>query len=247
MCRPGMRHCWTCYSQNNCTWLVIAWLVVVLPAVITILWILDSAAVLVVSAETKVLDFWRVNCSWLKAQLGGIHFHAGFRSECWEFSRALLEPQKQFIPFKGKRTRWEQDFRERTTQSVRFIVILVHPLRHLCKYPISCYPVLWSVLLNPRWHFPCKCITSTEFYLWLFVFLHSFLLLFTPCSIFLHSTHLELGLATSPVVCHPPSRTDTSALIQLLPPLIFFFFVSLSWALLHYHVVKLGIKVGTIP
>lgn len=48
---------------------------VVLPTVITILWLLDPAVVLVASAKTKVLDFLRVNCSLLKAQLEGIHFN----------------------------------------------------------------------------------------------------------------------------------------------------------------------------
>lgn len=44
----------TWYSQTSNTWLVEAQLVVVLPAVMAILWILDPAVVLVVSAKTKV-------------------------------------------------------------------------------------------------------------------------------------------------------------------------------------------------
>lgn len=63
MCQPGMRHCWACYSQTNNTWLVVAQLVVVLPAVITILWILDPAVVLVVSAKTKGFEEEIAACS----------------------------------------------------------------------------------------------------------------------------------------------------------------------------------------
>ncbi|GAB0209268.1 mitochondrial enolase superfamily member 1 [Grus japonensis] len=58
-----------------------------------------------VSTKTKVLDFRRANFSSLRAQLGGIPWEASVEdkgaSECWEFFKnALLEAQKQFIPFK---------------------------------------------------------------------------------------------------------------------------------------------------
>ena len=63
-----------------------------------------------VSTKTKVLDFRRANFSLLRAQLGGILWKASMEdkgaSECWEFFKnALLEAQKQFIPFKGKGSR----------------------------------------------------------------------------------------------------------------------------------------------
>lgn len=68
------------------------------------------------------------------------------------FKNTLLEPQKQFIPFKGKRTRWEQVFRERTTRPACLLVILVRPLRHHCVYRVSCSPVMCPVVSPaPSW------------------------------------------------------------------------------------------------
>jgi len=63
-----------------------------------------------VSTTTQVLDFRRANFSSFRAHLGGILWEAFMEdkgaSECWDFFKnALLEAQKHFIPFKGKRGR----------------------------------------------------------------------------------------------------------------------------------------------
>ncbi|KAM6036240.1 uncharacterized protein LJ206_001286 [Theristicus caerulescens] len=64
-------------------------------------------SMLKVSTKTRVLDFRRANFSSLRAQLGGIPWDASMEdkgaNECWEFFKnALLEAQKQFIPYKRK-------------------------------------------------------------------------------------------------------------------------------------------------
>ena len=63
-----------------------------------------------VRTKTKDLDCRRAHFSSLGAHLGGIPWEASMEdkgaSECWEFFKnALLEAQKQFIPFKGKGSR----------------------------------------------------------------------------------------------------------------------------------------------
>ena len=112
MCQPGMRHCWTCYSQTKKTCFVIH------ISVSDCLGRSDHNIVefgillsmLKVSTKTKVLDLRRANFSSLRAHLGGTPWEASMEDkgvrECWDFFKnALLEAQKQFIPFKGKRSR----------------------------------------------------------------------------------------------------------------------------------------------
>lgn len=83
--------------------------------------------------------------------------------------------------------------------------------------------VLWSVLLDPRWYFPCKCVTSTEFCLSMNLCISAlFPFAFCPLLYIPTSQTFGVGLVTFPVVSLPPNSTDTSAPIQMLPPFFYF-------------------------
>lgn len=135
------------------------------------------------------------------------------------FKNTLLEPQKQFISFKGKRTRWQQVFRERTTQAC-LIVILVHPLRHLCIYHISsssavsCGQSFWiqGGIFPTNVLYPLRVFKSMNVSISALFPLAFFPLLYIPVS---HTS--GVGTCYLPSGHLSPSPTDTSAPMQLLP------------------------------